>query len=157
MGIKKLYTYPQHPHQLHLVGQLNNWVKAHVLFVPMQTIFKVKKGYAYIPPITKDSIYIAAHSDYQQFDKDPFLNKLIIDNRLKDYAVASFKTLASSRYWAHEEEILTYRYLVLGHKPYEQETLSRAWIIDLQRFQNGPTIRFSHCGMIFTISERYTG
>ena len=153
LGIKKLYTYPQHPHQLHLVGQLNDWVKAHVLFVPMQTIFKVKKGYAYIPPITKDSIYIAAHSDYQQFDKDPFLNKLIIDNRLKDYAVASFKTLASSRYWAHEEEILTYRYLVLGHKPYEQETLSRAWIIDLQRFQNEIGNNYPSDDQIFTLQN----
>jgi len=135
LGIDKIYTYKKNPQKVFVTETLNKKLLKKLNFIAMDNINEPASGYILIPPITGNSIYIAATSSYTDFDSDIFLNELVIKGTLKDYAVASYRTLASSRIWPHEEEILSYRYLILDHFRDDTEEKGKVWLLDAQKIR----------------------
>jgi len=136
LGITKLYTYKTHPHKEVFTENLSPDVMEKIDFELIDNISQVKDGYILVPPISKDSIFLAAQSSYKDYDDDMFLNELRKKDVLEKYSVGSFKTLVSSLIWPHEEEILTYRYLVLGHYPQKDVDAGKVWILDAKKLAN---------------------
>lgn len=130
LNIEKLYTYRMNPHRNHFVMFLNPGIYKNMRLVPIEYIIQPEDGFIMVPPVTGDSIYIVSISTYMDFDDDVFLNELLRKGNLEDYALASFKTMANSRIWIHEEEILSYRNLILNHQFKENDVKGRVWILD---------------------------
>ena len=130
---QRIFTYPFHPQRKAFLPYLDQDIMTDLSWSPIQTLVQAREGVVLLPPVTGDSIYIAATSPYIHFDQDLFLNTLIQTGQLPKYALASYRTLASSRFWLHEEEILTYRRLILGHGFENNRSLGRIWILDAER------------------------
>ena len=165
LGISEVCSYLRHPHRVNMVDNLNPKLlrKLHFLFV--DNIYQGQEGVMLVPPMTGNSIYIASSSGYTDFDRDVYFNELIRKGNVNDYAMASYKTLvprqfcfcmlislnleestyknefvgvlASSRIWPHEEEILSYRYLILHQFPSEdiKRGKDRVWLLDEKKLQ----------------------
>jgi len=134
MGISRLHTYAQHPLRNHVVGQINPDVLRKIKVVNIQNLEEVEDGFLLIPPVTLDTLYLAAVSNYNDFDEDLALNAIFRDGKLSDYAAASFKTVGSSPYWAQEEEILSFRYLMLNQFPKNMDK-TKAWLLDVRKLK----------------------
>jgi len=130
LGIDRLATYRTHFHRNHFVFCLDSKLREKLGWVAIKSLSQLQNGgYVIVPPASGDSIYVASSTSYNNYDKDIVLVQLLRRNLLKDCAVASFRTLVNSRIWAQEEEILSYRSLVLGH-PVPQDQMGRVWLID---------------------------
>ena len=114
-GIKRLYTYQTHPHKSFFVPYLNPEIYEDLAFQEIDSLVQAQDGYVFIPPLTGESIYVAATSSYIDFDTDDLLNEMLLQGVLSEAVSLSVPTLASSAWWLHEEEILSYRKLILGH------------------------------------------
>jgi hypothetical protein len=133
LGVERLATYRTHFHRNHFAFCLDSKLREKLGWVAIKSLSQLQQGgYVIVPPATGDSIYVASSTSYNNYDKDIVLVQLLRRNLLKDCAVASYRTLASSRIWQQEEEILSYRGLILGqHFPDDQ--LGRVWLIDAQK------------------------
>lgn len=136
LGAKRIYTYEHHPLRFYLVDQLSPALKKILQLNFIDALSQAKEGYVIIPPVTGDQIYLAMTSHYKDFDQDLQLNGLIQSGRLAQYAVGSYKTLASSRIWALEEEIFAYRQLMLHHFCEKDSIRDHAWILDAKKIQS---------------------
>ena len=141
---KKFYSYKLHPQNHLFVLNLTPSLYDNVRFVPIDYIVQPEESYVLVPPVTGDSIYVAATSTYMDFDRDVFLNELFRRGTLSKYAAASFKTIASSRYWLHEEEIMSYRRLILNHQIPVEEDKTRVWLLDAEKIQTNKGIIVPH-------------
>ncbi len=130
MNVRKIYTYRVHPHRDHFVPYLSPDLYKNIQIVPVDSLLQAGDGYVLLPPVTGDSIYIPATSAYADFDRDDLLNEIMAQGRLRDYAVLDRKTIASSRIWLHEEEILSYRKLMLGHALPVDDLRSHVLLLD---------------------------
>ena len=136
LGVSEIYSYPYHPCRRNMVDCLDPKLTNKLHFLAIQNIDEVKEGYILLPPVTGDSIYIdVPRNAYHDFDRDLYLNEIIKQGRLKDYAVASYDTLSSSRIWPHEEEILSYRILILNHLIPADRPKTQAWLLDAKKLQ----------------------
>ena len=137
LGVKEIYTYRRHPQRVNLVDNLSPRLLKKIRGIFVENIYQSPQGYMLVPPMTGNSIYIAVASRYSDFDRDIYFNELIRKGNLKDYAIASYKTLASSRIWPHEEEILSYRYLILNQFPGEEikQGKDRVWLLDMKKLR----------------------
>jgi hypothetical protein len=129
LGIKSIATYLHHPYRINFVDSLSPEVVRGVRFIRMDNISQPSSGYILVPPVTGNAIYNPAHGSFNDFDQDIFLNELLRKGNIADYAVASFKTLATSPIWSEEEEILAYKNLVLNH-PREDINRTKVWLLD---------------------------
>ena len=128
---KPVYVHRQNPLTDKIIGQLPG---RPVLFA-MDNIDQARGGYIFTVPVAASSIYAAMPGLYTDFDNDIYLNELFRRNALSRYAVASFKTMASSKIWRQEEEILSYRDLMLNHFPLSDDPRNRSWILDADRLR----------------------
>ncbi len=137
LGVKEIYTYRRHPQRVNLVDNLNPKLLKKIRGIFVENIYQSPGGYMIVPPMTGNSIYIASLSQYSDFDRDIYFNELMRKGNLKDYAVVSYKTLASSRIWPQEEEILSYRYLILNQFPKEEikQGKDRVWLLDVKKLR----------------------
>ena len=133
LGIDRLYSYQKHPHRLFMIDFLNPPILEKVRFTIIDNIYQIKEGYILVPPATGKSVYIAALSGYRNFDRDLYLNQLFRKNIIERYAVSSFRTLASSRIWAQEEETLAYLHLILNEYSHDDFLRSKAWLLDAKK------------------------
>ncbi len=143
LGVDRLATYRVHFHRNQFVFCLNAKLRENLHWYGIKSLEQVEQGYVIVPPATGDSIYVAASTSYNNFDEDPVLVGLLRNDLLKNCAVASYRTLASSRIWQQEEEILSYRDLILNHR-FPQDALGRVWLLDAAKVkaQKG-NIKFS--------------
>ncbi len=132
LGIDHLATYRVHFHRNHFVYCLNTHLRETIHWVGIKSLGQLNQGYVLVPPPTGDSLYVASSTSYNPYDKDPVLVQLIRKNLLKECAVASYRTLASSRIWQQEEEILSYRSLVLNQR-FPLPDSGRVWLLDAQK------------------------
>jgi len=133
----RFFTYRKHPHVGRMLPYLNPEMTKGLRFSQMNSIAQIPAGSIFIPPSTGDSIFKAMTSEYNQFDDDLFLSALFERNKIEKYALYSYPTLASSRIWLHEEEILSYRRLILKHRFIEDNyPLTRLWVLDAQRLHD---------------------
>jgi len=79
---------------------------------PINSIAEVKKGYILIPTITGKTIWCECREG--DFRDDPALMSFLNQANSTDTVIASFPSLSSSRLWTQEEEICTYRDLIVG-------------------------------------------
>ena len=133
--IRRLSTYLFSPHRNAFIPCLSPKVLEKLTFNPIRTLAEAGEGYILLPPVTGDSLYVAATSPYIHFDQDLILNALIAKGKLDDYAVVSFPTLANSRFWVHEEEILSYRRLILNQDFEDNAALGRVWLLDAAKLR----------------------
>ncbi len=141
LGIRRIHVYGLHPLHQYMEEVLDADLRKDLEFVPAQTILKAPDGYFLIPPVTGDNIYLAMTSHYHDYDQDLAVNELMRTGKIRDYAVASFKTLASSRYWGLEEEILAYRQLLLGSSLECNPDKQKVWILDVNKFRRDAPAR----------------
>lgn len=134
LNIDRIATYREHFHRNFFVACLSPQARQQVGWVGIQQLIQPGAGHILVPPISGDSLYIASSSAYTNYDKDIFLVQMARQGLLKDFAVASFKTLINSRIWRQEEEILSYRSLILGQDGPAEE-LGRVWLLDAKKIQ----------------------
>jgi hypothetical protein len=134
--IDKLSVYADHPHKDVMIKNLNPKTSGRISWNEVQTIAQVKDGLILMPPVTLDSIYHAMQSAYNLYSDDLVLNNIIEKGDLERYAVASYPTLVTSKIWGQEEEILAYRYLVLGQFSPKQKEYGKVWLLDAQKLRN---------------------
>ncbi|MFA5088219.1 MAG: hypothetical protein WC552_04215 [Candidatus Omnitrophota bacterium] len=149
LGIKEIYVYNNHPLNIPMVDCLTPSLLKKIRRVTFNGISEVPSGYLLIPPVTGNSIYTAATGFYTDFDNDIFLNELLRKGNIQDYAVASFRTLASSRIWPHEEEILSYRYLILNQFSKDIVEKGKVWLLDAGRLKRDILKNFPSRDYIF--------
>jgi len=129
-GAEKVSTYIFHPHRSPFTEFLSPDVLADLSFSPIRFCVQSPDAPVLVPPFTGDSIYVASISTYYDFDRDMFLNQIHENDLWDEFAIASVKTLASSRIWLYEEEIFSYRKLILGHRLPADGPLTKAWLLD---------------------------
>ena len=136
MNLRQINSYPAHPHRLNMVDCLEPSLMKRLQFLGIKNIYQATSGYILVPPVTGNSIYIdCTKTFYDDFDKDIFLNELLRKGTLRDYAVFSSPTLASSRIWRQEEEVLSYRDLVLNQFGKFDPQRGRVWLLDAEKLQ----------------------
>ena len=133
LDVRSLDTYKLHPLRPNVVDVLPLDVLKRIQWTPMANILQGSSEYVLVPPVSKDTIYLAT-KDYTDFDDDIFLNTIVKKGDLKKYAVASFSSIGSSLVWSQEEEILAYRYLVLNQFPARADK-SRIWLLDRKKIE----------------------
>jgi len=149
-GIAEVYTYAKHPYKYNMVDCLDPALLKELRFVRMANISQPQAGVILMPPVTGKSIYRDINRNtYNDFDEDIFLNELWRKGNFYDYVLASFPTLSSSRIWPHEEEVLSYKYLMLGQIGQEDLDKGRVWLLDAKRIyedqkENIPSAEFVH-------------
>lgn len=127
-NIKELHTFQNNLLRPNVLDHLNPALLQRLKIMPIESVVQVNTGYILLPPVSTDTIYRASNGDYNDFDSDLMLNKIVKNGRLKDYAVTGFKTLGSSLIWAQEEEIFAYRTLML--QQFQDSDRNKAWILD---------------------------
>ena len=132
LGIKRIYSYKNHPFRRNLIDCLDPDLLKQLNFVEIKNIYQVTDGAILIPPVTGDSIYRVIFHD---FDKDIYLNELFRKGNIDDYALASFDTLSSSRIWLQEEEVLSYRDLILNHYAKKDKKRAKVWLLDAKKLK----------------------
>ncbi len=131
LGIKDIYSYMNHPCRLNMIDCLNPKVYNKLHFIGINNIYQVPEGYILLPPSTGSSIYIdVTRNSYNDFDQDIYLNQLFRSGKIKDYAVFSCPTLSASPIWRQEEEVLSYKDLILNHFKGFDYNRNKVWLLD---------------------------
>lgn len=144
LGVKEFYTYNTPYTNTFLWGMWKEHLENYeVQFIKtlqeiydvrfIKTLQDVREGYVIVPGTSGKAVNMDAHPytlEHGDFEEDPFLNRLIDSRAITRYAVASFKTLGSSRMWVHESEVASYRDLILGEVSEYDRWRAKAWILD---------------------------
>ncbi|MCR4336456.1 MAG: hypothetical protein NUV91_01435 [Candidatus Omnitrophica bacterium] len=132
--IEQLWTYPQNPYKNVTTDVLNNpKLKEKIQFTPMQTIHDPTEGYVLIPPTS--SYVLHNNCIGEDWITDPGLKKLLDQGGLESYTVTIFPTIGSSRIWTQEEEVCSYRDLILGDMAKSRKK-SKIYILDVKKLQS---------------------
>ncbi len=127
--IHRIYTYKNHARNKNVIMFLRNPKETGDLkFGGIQTIAQVTEGYILVPPITGKTIWNSCME--KDFNDDPVLTALYQSGEFKKYVVARFPTLSSSPVWTQEQEVCTYRDLMLGQISKEDRQKGFVWILD---------------------------
>jgi hypothetical protein len=100
----------------------------------ISSIVQPTKGWILVPPKTGKNIVRDCADD--DFIFDPFLNLLYDKGDIERYAEVSFPTLAASRYWVQEEEICTYRDLIVGQIANKDRQNGRMYILNAAKLHH---------------------
>lgn len=137
-GIKKFYTYGNRFNEA-FVDPMLMANEGHYDVQYVESISEVREGYMVVPGTSTKASNISGMlperlaGDY--FAGDSELNQLIESKEIENYAVASFKTFGTSRFWGHESEVITYQDLIL-HEVYKEDLYrARAWLIDVTKLR----------------------
>ena len=130
--IDAVATYKSHPYIQNVVQFMNNpKQKDEIAFIGIDSLTQMDKGFVLIPPMTGKSIWCSCIFD--NVEDHPWIIKLMNSGELNDYVVKSFKTVSSSRIWAQEEEVCSYRDLILGQVTDQDRWKGRAWILNAEK------------------------
>ena len=132
LGIKEFYTYDT-PYNDAFVQALAPTHRERYKIHYINSLKEVEKGYVVVPGTSAKAANMVADKyaiDHGDFDQDPELNHLIESKAITRYSVASFKTFGTSRILVHEDEVATYRDLILQEIRDEDRWRGRAWILD---------------------------
>jgi len=107
MNIKTIYAHDLYPLRAYILQHLNPSTAKTITIKPIKSIVQPRQGCIFLMPITTRSI-LSAYGTYKDFDKDIYLNEIIRKGTLDKYTTHKFKTVTSSKFWAQEEEILSW-------------------------------------------------
>jgi hypothetical protein len=136
LHLSSFYTYDT-PYNLAFLDALPDHIRNQYEIQYIHTLRDVPEGYAVIPPTSSKS------SNFQSsivgrsgdFNDDPLLTELINSRAISGYAVASFKTFGTSKFWAQIGDVASYRDLVLGEVGEHDRWRGLAWIVDAGKLQ----------------------
>jgi hypothetical protein len=136
--IEEFYTYGNRFNDAFVAPMImstNGHYKVHYV----ETMSEVSGGYMVIPGTSTKagnmSGMISEREHGDCFDADQELNHLIESKEIEKYAIASFKTFGTSRFWGHESEVITYQDLILGEVYDDDRYRARAWLIDVSKLR----------------------
>ena len=104
-----------------------------IYFWTVNSIREATRDYILVPPITGKTIWCECREE--DFQEDPALTELYNSGEFEKYVVAKFKTLSSSKFWVQEEEICTYRDLIVKDITEKDREKGYAWILDAEKLQ----------------------
>ncbi len=139
LGIKEFYTYNT-PYNEAFVDALPSSVRGGYKIHFINTLKEVKEGYVVVPGTSSKALNMESAAwaiEHGDFDLDPELNHLIESKEIGKYAVVSFKTFGTSRIWAQESEVTSYRDLILREIGDEDRWRGWAWILDAGKLRAG--------------------
>ena len=102
----------------------------------VKSINEIKEGFLIVPGIIHLAMNVGSSGKAQSsgdFRSDQLLNILIDTGKIKDVSIASFHTVASSRYWAQEGEMIAYIDLIHNKISQSYRNLGRGWLVDVAR------------------------
>ena len=136
-GPDKVYTYRRHPYNLNFAHFLNNPKhKEKIRLIGVTSLSEARDGYILVPPTTGKTIYVNCRYPYRdnRYVDLPFI-VLSHSNDFQKFVGASFKTLASSKIWAQEEQTCTYLDLMLHDLTDEDRREGLAYLINARGLQ----------------------
>lgn len=95
----------------------------------------ITTGYFVVPPTSSKSVLMETQTEailYGDFDKDIALETLFRDKMIEREAIAKIPTLGTSRYYAQESEVTSYRDLILGQITEYDHWRGNGWLIYLE-------------------------
>ncbi|MBI3318501.1 MAG: hypothetical protein HYZ90_05090 [Candidatus Omnitrophica bacterium] len=131
------------PYNHSLVGAFPEPIRSQLSIRSIRTLEEAKEGYLIVPGTSAKALtmeseaYAIRHGDFKE---DPLLTGLLDSKEIERYAVASFKTLGSSRYWVQESDVASYRSLILREITEEDRWRARAWILDAGKLAKGMSL-----------------
>lgn len=132
LGLTKIYTYNTH-FNLAFVDTLHPCIKKNCAIQFIRSLAEVdKEGYVAVPGISAKAFNMENYPegiDNKDFEDDPLLVRLIDSKKIRESAVASFKTFGTSKVWVHESEMPTYRALILKDITKQDLWRGRAWLL----------------------------
>ena len=135
LGIRRFATYDT-AYNESLVGVLPPEMRAQFDIRFISTLAEAKDGHVVVPATSGKSFDMAtqrvAITD-GDFTADPDLDRLIASGEIARFAVASFKTFGASRFWAQEDEVASFRDLILGEVRDADRRRGRAWLVDAEK------------------------
>lgn len=137
LGIRRFYTY-ETSHNDAFVNVLPDALRRRYDIVPIRQLTDVQEGYVVVPGTSAKALNMetqASAIEHGDFDDDPLLTRLIESRAIARYAVASFKTFGTSRFFVHESEVTTYRDLILREIGPSDRWRGRAWILDVKKLR----------------------
>ncbi|HPB67347.1 MAG TPA: glycosyltransferase family 39 protein [Candidatus Omnitrophota bacterium] len=133
-NIGQVLVYQDHHSNTFAADVLNNpKAPEKIRFWGITSFLQAREGYILLPGISGTTIWNDCSRD--PFTGDPALQAILAAGLLPECAVARFQTVASSRYWPQEEEVCTYRDLMLGQVSEEDRRLSEIYILDVARLR----------------------
>ena len=133
-NIPQVLVYQGHHSNTFAADVLNNPKSPEKIRIKGITSFlQAKTGYILLPGTSGTTIWNDCSKD--SFTGDPPLQAIISAGLLPECAAARFPTVASSRYWPQEEEVCTYRDLMLGQVSERDRRLSEIYILDVARLR----------------------
>ena len=137
LRINQFYSYDtRFNHWLVDVLLFENPGKFEVLYI--KSLADVKNGYVVVPGTSWKAVNVVGIADgvtSDDFKKDPILNHLIDSKKISKYSIASFKNMGTSRWWVHEDEVSSYRELILKDISEYDRWRARAWLLDVSRLR----------------------
>ena len=85
-----------------------------------------------VPPMSSKSLsfeFVRCFFVKGDFRQDSLLNTLVDDRSIEKIAIAKIKTFGTSRYWAHESEVTSYRQFFTKDISDLDRWLGHAWIL----------------------------
>ncbi len=129
-NIGQVLVYQDHHSNTFAADVLNNPKSpVKIEFRGIRSFLQARTGYILLPGISGTTIWQDCSRD--PFTGDPPLQGIIAAGLLPECAAARFPTVASSRYWPQEEEVCTYRDLMLGQVSEQTRRLSEIYILDV--------------------------
>src|SRR3989338_592916 len=134
-GINKIYTYKT-PYNDAFMGAipLNVLKEFQIDYITTLDEIKETNAWVVIPGTSCKSISVSSNMAVVEggdYIKDPVLNELINTRKIEKIAVAKFKTVGTSRIWVHEDEVSSYRDLILGDIGEADRFRSHGWLINI--------------------------
>ena len=137
MNISSFYTYKT-PFNAPFVDMLMYHSPEKYKIQYLERLEDVSEGYIVVPPTGAVSIHFESLTeviDNGDFNSDSKLLKLINTKDILKYAVTSFKTFGSSKYWIHLSDDLSYRDILLGDVSDYDRWRGLGWILDARKLQ----------------------
>lgn len=133
LGARKFYTYDTIYNDSFVKTLPANFTQ-NIVIEWMDHLDQVKDGYIVIPGTSNKSVMLVDYPIARQpdsgFEQDLILKELVESRRINQYALESFKTLASSPIWVHEDEVASYRDLILQEITEMDRWRGKAWLLD---------------------------
>jgi hypothetical protein len=132
LGVKHFYTYDS-PFNIAFVDTMMYSYPNEFTITRVTSIREVPEGeIMVIPPISSKSLSfesVQSIIEKGDFRDDIFLNTLVDDRSIEKIAIAKIKTFGTSRYWAHESEVTSYRQFFTKDICDLDRWLGHAWIL----------------------------
>jgi hypothetical protein len=134
LNVDEFYTYDT-PFNDAFVDVMIDASKVDYKVKYINAITEIDSGYLVIPGTSAKSFNMESTKlgiKGQDFDEDLSLNALIESKNINQYAVRTFKTFGTSRFWVNESEVTSYRYLILNEIGNDDRWRGQAWILDME-------------------------